>query len=255
MAGAVVNMALVSEEFDQAATSRREAVEYWESQYAGQPRRWSGRVNPTMAEVVMSLPPGPDRTALDLGCGEGGDAVWLAEQGWQVTAVDISATATGRGAEGAASRGLADRITWISQDLATWTTEQTFDLVAASFFHSTVELPRTEILRRAARLVLPGGHLLIVSHVFETEDDIPPWSRRWLADQGGHDHMHDLLMTPAGEIAELALEGSEWEIVTQEIRRRQATGPDGRETATIKDGVVLLRRRNARGAAQLHQAR
>jgi thioredoxin reductase/SAM-dependent methyltransferase len=245
MAGGVVNMALVTEDFDHATTSEGEASEHWEKQYADNPRRWSGRVNPTMAQIVDTLPAGD---ALDLGCGEGGDAVWLAEQGWHVTAVDISATATTRGAEGAASKGVADKITWISHDLATWTTAQTFDLVTASFFHSTVELPRTEILRRAAGQLRPGGHLLIVSHVFETEDDIPPWSRRWLAEQGGHDHIHDLLLTPAEEIAELALEESEWVIVTQEVRRREATGPDGRVTATVKDGAVLIRRRSTLSA-------
>lgn len=251
MTGGAVNMALVSEEFDLAAAARsaESAAEHWESQYADQPRRWSGRVNPTLAEVVSAIPVDPDgqqRAALDLGCGEGGDAVWLADQGWQVTAVDISATATARGAEGARARGVGDQITWVCHDLATWTTEETFDLVTASFFHSTVELPRTEILRRAAAWIRPGGHLLIVSHVFETDDDIPPWSRRWLAEQGGqdhdHGHLHDLLATPAEDVAALALDDSDWDVVLAEMREREATGPDGLETATVKDGVVLIRR-------------
>lgn len=245
MTGGVVNMALVTEDFDHAVEGgggEESPQAYWESQYADNPRRWSGRVNQSMADIATTLQVDADSTALELGCGEGGDAVWLAEQGWQVTAVDISPTATARGAEGAEARGVGDKITWISHDLATWTTEQTFDLVTASFFHSNVELPRTEILRRAAGQVRPGGHLLIVSHVFETEEDIPPWSRRWLAEQGGHDHLGDLLLTPDQEISELALDGTEWETVTQQIRTREATGPDGQETATIKDGVVLLRR-------------
>jgi thioredoxin reductase/SAM-dependent methyltransferase len=244
MTGGAVNMALVSEDFDHAVTEGEEAAQYWEEQYAGEDRRWSGRVNATVADVASSLPVGD---ALDLGCGEGGDAVWLAEQGWHVTAVDISATATARGAEGAEARGVAEAITWVSHDLSTWRTEETFDLVTASFFHSTVELPRTEILRRAAGRVRPGGHLLLVSHVFESAEDIPPWALRFHGASDPEDadvkaHM-DVLLTPAEETAELALGEPEWETITQEIRRREMTGPDGQETATVKDGVVFLRRR------------
>lgn len=247
MTGGMVNMALVTAEFDAATASGDAAAEHWEGQYADQPRRWSGRVNQAMADVVAPLPVGD---ALDLGCGEGGDAVWLAEQGWKVTAVDISATATVRGAEGAADRGVGDRIDWIRHDLSTWTTEQSFDLVTASFLHSTVELPRTEILRRAAERIRPGGHLLTVSHVFESADDIPPWSMRFHGvtdpdDAALQAHLKTSL-TPAGEIAELALEESEWTTIAQEVRSREATGPGGQETARVKDGLVLLQRRNDR---------
>lgn len=245
MTGGVVNMALVTEEFDHAVRASNgpedmdaTPADYWEGQYAGSERRWSGRVNATMADVVSSLPVG---SALDLGCGEGGDAVWLAEQGWRVTAVDISPTAVARGADGAESRGVADRVTWIAHDLSTWSTKQEFDLVTASFFHSTVELPRTQILRRAAARVRPGGHLLLVSHVFETEDDIPPWAGRHHADQ--HDGPMHVLLTPPQEIAELSLDPAQWDVVVEEIRSRVATGPEGVQRATVKDGVVLLRRR------------
>lgn len=222
-------------------------AEYWEDRYAGSDRMWSGRVNATMADVVADLPPG---RALDLGCGEGGDAVWLAEQGWQVTALDVSPTAVARGADGAASRGVGDRITWIADDLATWSTEDTFDLVTASFLHSTVALPRTPILRRAAARVREHGHLLLVSHVFETEDDYPPWADRGDG-AGSHDHgpsgpHHPVLLTPVEEVAELALDPQEWTVEVQEVRRREATSPDGSQKAVLKDGVVLLRRLGAR---------
>lgn len=244
MTGGAVNMALVSEDFDHAIANGADPAEHWEGQYTDQTQRWSGRVNQTTADVVASLPAGD---ALDLGCGEGGDAIWLAEQGWRVTAVDISATATDRGAAGAEARGVSEVITWVTHDLSTWTTAETFDLVTASFFHSTVELPRTEVLRRAAERVRPGGYLLLVSHVYEGVEDVPPWSLRFhgvtnFDDADLPDHVKNLL-TPAEEIAELALDEDEWETVAQEIRSREVTDPDGQETAAVKDGVVLMRRR------------
>ena len=235
---AAVNMALVTEEFDEALAYRTHqgtAADHWESMYAER-SWWSGRVNVTMAEVVRSLPSGD---ALDLGCGEGGDALWLAEQGWRVTAVDISPTAIARAAE--ADGDPHHRVTWVAEDLATWRTQETFDLVTASFFHSRIDLPRTEILRRAAGRIRPGGHLLLVSHVFETEQDIPPWA---VHNHAEHDEAEEpILLVPHEEVAELDLDPAQWEVVIQEVRSREAIGPDGEQAAMVKDGVVLWRRR------------
>lgn len=199
-----------------------------------------------MAEIVESLHLSPGHSVLDLGCGEGGDAIWLATQGWQVTGVDISRTAIQRAAVAARSAGVAESITWVNHDLAEWTTETTFDLVTASLFHSMVELPRTEILRRATQQVRPGGHLLIISHAFEHPDDIPPWALRYHGIEDPHDieisKYSNVLLTPATEIAELDLDRKEWEVAIEETRPRDAIGPDGLETATVKDGVVLSKR-------------
>ena len=240
MAGGMVNVALVTAEFDRAdrtaagpalptespagepSLPEASPAEHWEGQYSGGRVRWSGNVNATTAAVVSTLEPGD---VLELGCGEGGDAVWLAEQGWHVTAVDISPTATARGAATAAARGVAGNIDWVAHDLSTWDTDQGFDLVTASFFHSEVELPRIEILRRAAGRLRPGGHLLLVTHVIENH------------------HSARRMPTPAEELAELALEPARWELVAQEIHPRQMGSPDGTRTATVRDGVLLLRRR------------
>ncbi|NYG58629.1 2-polyprenyl-3-methyl-5-hydroxy-6-metoxy-1,4-benzoquinol methylase [Nocardioides daedukensis] len=205
---------------------------HWEARYteSGKDRIWSGRVNATVADVVQALTPG---TALDLGCGEGGDALWLAEQGWQVTGLDISPSAVARASAEARARGVD--ASFIATDLSTWTTDDRFDLVTAAFFHSFVELPRTEILRRAAERVAPGGHLLLVTHAAP-----PPWSKHHEAH--GH-HPEAKFLTPEEELTELDLHPEQWQVRIVETRPRQATGPEG-EPAHLDDGVVVMRRTN-----------
>src|SRR3954468_20682622 len=95
--------------------SSDETARFWDQRYAEREQIWSGRVNPVLASVAAELPPG---RALDLGCGEGGDAVWLADHGWAVTAVDISSTALDRARRAAEGAGVGDRITFERHDLA-----------------------------------------------------------------------------------------------------------------------------------------
>jgi SAM-dependent methyltransferase len=205
-----------------------EAENFWNDRYAEREQIWSGRPNPTMVSVVERLAPG---RALDLGCGEGGDSIWLAEQGWEVTGVDIAANAVERAQAHATSRGVADRTTWLVEDLATWTPSGPYDLVSACFLHSPVDFPRTEVLRRAAEALAAGGHLLIVGHA-----EPPPWSRH------RHDHEEHRFLAPEEELGELDLDPDAWETVVSESRSRDAVGPDG-EQAVLDDTVVLLRRR------------
>ncbi|HET7739204.1 MAG TPA: FAD-dependent oxidoreductase [Mycobacterium sp.] len=201
------------------------ASEYWERHYGQRQRIWSGRVNAQLAKVVADLPVGH---ALDLGCGEGGDAVWLAEQGWHVTAVDISETAIARAAAEAEARGVRDRVSFERHDLSDSFPEGTFDLVSAQFLHSTVRLERPQILANAARAVAPGGHLVIVDHA-----GMPSW-----ATNVPHDHPF-----PSAEevLASLDLPAGEWDRVRIETIEREVTGPDGQE-ATLGDNLMVLRR-------------
>ncbi|MGO1507643.1 MAG: class I SAM-dependent methyltransferase [Microbacterium sp.] len=199
-------------------------ADFWEERYAGTDRVWSGRVNRVLADVAATLEPG---RALDLGCGEGGDVVWLAEHGWDATGIDISPTAIARATAAAEAAGLT-RARFLVADLST-VPEGAYDLVTASFLHSPVELPRQEILRQAAARVAPGGHLLITSHA-----GFPPWSNV----PDGHEHR---FLTPQEELEELALDPALWDVVLAETRPRDATGPDG-ETATLDDAIVLIRR-------------
>jgi SAM-dependent methyltransferase len=195
------------------------------ARYGERERIWSGAPNAALVSCVAELAPG---RALDLGCGEGADSAWLAERGWRVTGVDVSTTAAERARALAAERGVADSVEIVVGDLSRWLPEGDFDLVSACFLHSTVELPRTEILRRMADVVRPGGHLLVVGHAAP-----PPWAE--------HDDHHDHLLTPAGELTELALAGGSWETVVCESREREATTPDS-DVVTLEDTVVMVRR-------------
>src|ERR1700751_4307286 len=119
-----------------------EARQAWEEHYGERERVWSGRVNVRLAELVDAMTPG---RALDLGCGEGADAMWLAERGWHVTAVDISQTALDRAAADAAARDVPGSIDFRRHDLTESFPEGVFDMVSAQFLHSTVPMDRAAV--------------------------------------------------------------------------------------------------------------
>jgi SAM-dependent methyltransferase len=204
-----------------------DARTWWETRYAERDGIWSGRVNAVLESVASTLPAG---RALDLGCGEGGDVVWLAEHGWTVTGVDLSATAVAR-AEAAASRaGVGERAHFVAADLATWTDGGGYDLVTASFLQSwPVEIPRAEILRRAATLVGTGGRLLVTAHAAPPHGDLPEEMQAYRFPSSGED------------LRALQLDDG-WEVLEADERPRTATTPDGHEHRTV-DSVVLVRRR------------
>lgn len=207
-------------------------ADFWEDRYAGSDRVWSGKPNAALVDVASLLKPG---SALDLGCGEGADAMWLGEQGWETLGVDISPTAVARGQAEAASRGLT-RVRFEAHDLASWNPPIAFDLVTASFLQSPVALPRAEVLRRAAGWVVPRGHLLIVTHAA-----MPPWVSARGADGEHHGHENHEFLTAKQEVAQLGLGSMGWTVLIAEERRREAMGPDG-VPAVLDDAVVLLLR-------------
>lgn len=232
--------------------------EFWEQLYAGAAPIWSGRVNRTMAEVVAGLPPG---RSLDLGCGEGGDVMWLAEHGWHATGIDLSETAVERAREAARGRGVAvegfGSTEFIAADLADWVAAGaevdgnpgSFDLITASFLQSPVELPRENILRAALARLAPGGRLVLISHAAP-----PPWATAEDAAPGHrHGHGHGSggpkFFSPDEELELLGLvrttvftdDGADYLVRIAEIRKREVNDPEGR-AAFIDDSLVIVQR-------------
>ncbi|WP_099040980.1 class I SAM-dependent methyltransferase [Mycobacterium neglectum] len=209
--------------------STPDAKEHWEQHYGERDRVWSGRVNVRLAEVVPGLPIG---RALDLGCGEGADSVWLADRGWHVVAVDISDTALQRARSAAEARGVLDRIDFQQHDLSETFPDGEFDLVSAHFFHSTLPLDRTRVFVRAAEALKPGGTLLIVDH-----SEPPPGDSKL-------DHHRHMFLSPEEVVAALSLPEAEWEPPQTKVVEREVTWPD-REPFIWHDNVIVLRRRSS----------
>ncbi|MEU5155723.1 methyltransferase domain-containing protein [Glycomyces sp. NPDC021274] len=194
---------------------------YWDERYRSREQLFSGEPNGVLVAEAADLSPG---RALDVGCGEGADAIWLARRGWQVTAVDLSAVALERAA--AAGADVSDRVTWTCGDLtATPPPKHAFDLVAAHYF----PLPRQHdhaALRGLLDAVAPGGTLLYTGHD--------------LADLG-HLRAEGVDPTAFYQPAEIAglLEG-DWDVAVDETRPRAAPGPVG--THHTHDTVLRARR-------------
>lgn len=131
----------------------------WDERYAGAELVWSAEPNRFFAEEVGHLPPA---RALDVACGEGRNAVWLAERGWTVTGVDFSGVALGKGRQLAERRGV--EVTWVEADVVTdGLPAGPFELVALCYLHLPAA-DRAAVTRRAARAVAPGGSLVVVAH-------------------------------------------------------------------------------------------
>ena len=198
--------------------------QFWDDHYGEQEQRFSGRPNASLVDIVADLRPG---TALDLGAGEGGDAIYLAARGWRVTATDVSVTALARLTAAAERAGVAERVTVEHGDLAEAFPGGTFDLVTAAYLHSPIELPLARVLRSAVAAVAPGGRLLMIGHAA-----LPPWAG----------HHGDVSFPSVRDIlAEIDLPPDEWQVEVADIWERPATGRDG-ISGTLSDSVVLAHR-------------
>lgn len=211
--------------------------EYWDQRWRNPGHRESAMAanppNPHLVAETNSLTPG---TALDAGCGAGTEAIWLAEQGWRVTAVDVASAALDTAARRGQERDVDVR--WVEADLSTWTPEGSFDLVTTHYAHPSI--PELDYYERLAQWVAPGGTLLLVGHLHG-------------AGHGGeghggevHGHRPDDHPPAAASVraadAAARLDPAQWEVITTAESQRTVTGPGGKET-TLHDAVVRATRR------------
>ena len=132
-----------------------------DERYAGTQSIWSGNANAQLVAEASRLTPG---TALDVGCGEGGDVIWLAQQGWRVTGADFSTNGLERAAGHAEEAGVADRVDWWQVDARTFAADgRSYDLVTTHFLDPP-DGAMVDATRRLCEAVAPGGHLLVVGH-------------------------------------------------------------------------------------------
>jgi SAM-dependent methyltransferase len=204
--------------------------EFWDDRYRSAGQLWSGQPNTQLAAQVADLAPGE---ALEAGCGEGADAIWLAQRGWTVTGVDVSAVALERAASAARAADeetgddVVRRITWQREDLLTWVPEpERFDLVSAQFMH----FPPAELAafhQGLAAAVRPGGTLLLIAH---HPEDVHA-QRKGRPD----------LFWYAEDIA-ASLEADRWEVRVAEGAGRLAKDLDGQQMM-VRDTVLRAARR------------
>jgi len=197
---------------EQPSAPSRRAL--WDERHAAREPIESPEPDPTLVDEIGALRPG---RALDLGSGDGRNAIWLAGQGWQVTAVDFSEVALDRGRALATARGV--QVEWQLADLLEWSPgARRFDLVTLFFIHLPPD-ERRDVYARAAAAVAPGGTLLIVAH-----------DRTNLADGVGGPQDPDVLFAPDEVAAELA----GFRVDRADVARRPATDGHGPIDAIVR---------------------
>ena len=200
---------------------------FWEERWAQALRQHADEVaqHPPNAHLLAELDDLPPGIALDAGCGHGSNTLWLAAQGWQVTAVDFSETALAhaRSTAEAAGTDVAGRIDWVDGDLTTWTPAPgRYDLVACLYVHMAGSVKET--VRRLATGVAPGGTLFLVGH---RPIDPTPGTETAAAGQ---------MQVSVDEVL-AALDPSRWEFIVAEDRPRTTHG-------TGVDAVIRARHRS-----------
>ncbi|MCW2607547.1 MAG: SAM-dependent methyltransferase [Frankiales bacterium] len=225
-AAAGINADLVEEDTALAVRRARLLTEQaWDERYEkGHAGGWTGEPNAVLVQEASALPPA---RALDVGCGEGGDALWLAARGWQVTGSDLSSVALDKAASAARERGLD--VTWQHADARTEAPEAgAYDLVTASFLHPAADARRA-LHRRLADAVAPGGHLLLVAH-----------APSHVHTASGEPALRELFVTPEQVVDDL--DPTAFEVLVAEERPRLQAG-HGDGPVQVSDVVVHARRR------------
>ena len=217
--GAMISFSLAHDDIRAAARPSANEAD-WDHRYGGD-QMWSGNPNGTLVNEISGLAPG---RALDVGAGEGGDAVWLAEQGWSVTASDISQRALDRVDAEAKRRGLRVECHHADANALDAFEAAAFDLVSAQY----ASIPRTPDGRGVRNLldaVAPGGTLLVVGH------DLEPM--RAPIDTAAHSRAFDPdAYVRVDDFAAALADSPAWDIEVHEKRPRPPGPPRRRTTST-----------------------
>jgi SAM-dependent methyltransferase len=211
--------------------------DYWDAHWQQAKEHQAGREivpNPYLARELSGLTPG---TALDAGCGEGAEAIWLATAGWHVTAVDISTEALSRAAErAAANSSVPERLEWIEADLSLWEPTKRFELVTTHYAHPAT--PQLAFYQRISGWVAPGGTLLIIGHL--QSSTTPSHGHSGKRHGGGDGPPDEASVTAASIVA--GFDPTQWDIVTADEPVRRLANREGR-TVQLDDVVVRASRR------------
>jgi SAM-dependent methyltransferase len=191
----------------------------WDERYATSDLIWTGRANQFVEEHLVDLTPG---AAIDLGAGEGRNAVWLATRGWTVTAVDFSDVGLAKADRLAADHGVD--VTTERADATAWVPEEPVDLVVLSYLQLPSDQQRV-VLEHAATWLRPGGTLLVIAH-----------DRSNVTDGYGGPPSPEVCYTVEDTVAPLDV----LDVTTAEIVERHVDTPDGTKIAL--DTLVIARR-------------
>jgi SAM-dependent methyltransferase len=194
----------------------------WDRRYADGEYLWSSHANHHLKEETEDLTPG---RAIDLACGQGRNAVWLAEQGWEVTGVDFSHTGLEQARRLAAERGVDAE--WIEADLRHYRPEPRAFELALIFYLQVPGEERTAIVKSAADGVRPGGTLLLVGHHAENIEH-------------GHGGPRNPAVLYTAEEVAADLDGTGLRVERAECVQRPVSTPDGERVAL--DTLVRARR-------------
>ncbi len=219
---AAINADLAEEDASRAlAALPGDNVDDWDRRYASEPQRWSGHPNGSLAVEIGHVSSG---AALDVGCGEGADAIWLAQRGWDVTAIDFSQVALDRATRVAEDAGV--EVDWVRADIAIEPpARRRYDLVSVHY-PALRHTPGDDAIHAIIDAVAPGGTLLIVGHHLD----------------GSEHHQHHGFdpsdYVQPTDVAE-HLDGA-WTVQVQEVRPR--TRPAGSEGPDVPDVILRARR-------------
>ena len=194
----------------------------WDVRYRESGLVWSPGPNQFVEAELADVPPG---RALDLGAGEGRNAIWLAEQGWQVTAVDFSQAGLDKGR----SRAGDLSVDWVCADATAWPGDGSYDLSVLAYLQLPGEERRAAVRGAFASLRL-GGTLLLVAHDSTN-----------LTEGVGGPQDPEVLMTAEEVLGDL--DGERFEVERAERVTREVVQPDG-STRTAYDALVRVVRRD-----------